>query len=132
MIRRALLPLAILLALGLVAVDTAEAAPLPAPAPGPSVAFGGVHVGVGVAIPLGPRRARRHHHVAPRGRWVVEQHRVWVPGEVVGYDRFGHPIVTEGFWTVERQRVWVPYRRHVVHPAPRRPRGHVAVGLHFH
>ena len=131
MIRRALLPLAVLLALGLLAVDTAQAAPVPVPAPAPSVAFGGVHVGVGVAVPLGPRRVRGRRHVAPSGRWIVEQHRVWVPGEVIGYDRFGHPVVTEGYWAVERRRVWVPYRRHVVRPA-HRPRGHVAVGLHFH
>ena len=91
-----------------------------------------MHVGVGVAVPLGPRRVRgRRHVVAPSGRWIVEQHRVWVPGEVIGYDRFGHPVVTEGYWAVERRRVWVPYRRHVVRPA-HGPRGRVAVGLHFH
>jgi len=129
MIRRALLPLAVLLALGLVAVDTAEAAPVPVPAPGPSIAFGGVHVGVGVVIPIGPRRARPVRRVAPSGHWVVEQQRVWVPGELIGYDRFGYPIVTEGYWSIESQRVWVPHRRPVVRPAPR---GAVAVGLHFH
>jgi len=131
LLRRALLPLAVVLALGLVSADLAQAAPTPVPTPASSVAFGGIHVGVGVAVPLGPgpRRVRPHRRVHPHGRWIVEQERVWVPGELVGYDRFGHPVVTEGFWTVERRRVWVPVRRHVVRPARR---GHVAVGLHFH
>ena len=139
LLRRMLLPVAILLALGLVSADLAQAAPVRVPAPAPSVAFGGVHVGVGVgvAVPLGPSyrrgyrgyRGYRGRRMRSHGQWVVEQERVWVPGELIGYDRHGHEIVTEGFWTVERRRVWVPVERHVVRPAPR---GRVAVGFHFH
>jgi hypothetical protein len=137
LLRRALLPVALVLTLGLVSADLAQAAPVSAPLPSPGVAFGGVHVGfgVGVVVPLGPRHrhARPVRRVAPSGYWAVQRERVWVPGELIGYDRFGRPVVTEGFWTVESRRVWVraePYvQRHVVRPAPR---GRIAVGLSFH
>ena len=133
LLRRALLPLAVVLALGLVTAELAQAAPVPVRAPAKAVSFGGVHVGfgVGVSAPIRPVHRRGHpgRRVHPHGRWVVHREEVWVPGELIGYDRHGHPIHTEGFWTIERRRVWVPVRRHVVRPARR---GYVAVGMRFH
>jgi len=128
-LRHLLLPVALVAVLGLVAT-TAQAAPVSTLAPLPDLAYGGrVHVGVGVAFPIGPapRRVRAVHR-AP-GHWVVRQERVWVPGEVIGYDPYGYPIVTEGYWTVRSTRVWVSEVRYVPRP---RPRGYVAVGLGFH
>lgn len=128
-LRRLLLPVALLAVLGL-AATSARAAPLTAFAPLPDVAYGGrVHVGVGVGFPIGPvHRRARPVRTAP-GHWVVRQERVWIPGEVIGYDVYGHPIVTEGYWTLRRTRVWVSQVRYVPRP---RPRGHVAIGVHFH
>ena len=37
----------------------------------------------------------------PTASGSCSSERVWVPGELIGYDRHGHAVVTEGFWTVE-------------------------------
>ena len=135
-VRRALLPLAVVVGLCLAAASTAQAAPVSVLAPAPVSGFHpGLTVGFGVAVPVG-RTHRARYPVRVRrtaGHWALREEHLWVPGALIGYDIHHHPVYTEGRWVVQQTRVWIPgraYRTHTRHPV--RPRGHVRVGYRFH
>lgn len=131
--RSLFLPLALVAGSAVAAVE-ASAAPMSA-SRGPALLGGRVHVGagVGVDIPIhGGSTYGPSHVVQPSGYWTTVSERIWQPGQLIGYDRFGQPIMSQGQWQVVQRQVWVP-QTHVVHYQPRRyyrrPFGNIHIGL---
>jgi hypothetical protein len=124
-IRNVLIPVALVAALALVASDASAA---PVGSTPTSAVFGGrVHLGggIGIDIPIGRRPA--HVHTVQSGYWTTVTEQVWTPGQLIGYDRHGHPIVTPGHYVLVQRQVWVPTVQQVIHQP--RPVGTVHVGF---
>ena len=128
-LNRMLLPLALVLGGLLVLATNAEAAPSSSLTPTPKAYFGGKVHGHGTVVVTAPIHRHRHHRAVVRscGHYEWRTERLWVDGELIGYDRFGRAIFTEGYWTTRRYRVWVEAPCH-----PRVRRGHVRRYRHVH
>ncbi len=125
-LRNLILPVVLVAGLAFAATDAA-AAPVGS-APTGALYRGHVHVGggVGVDIPIGGSRVAYPAH-SHGGYWTTITEQVWVPGHVIGYDRFGHPIMTAGHYQLVQRQVWVPAPRRVYYRP--RPFGSIHIGL---
>lgn len=131
---RALLPLFAVLALATtVFAEPAHAAPLGAGSHVQSglVLGGRVFVGGGVQIPIGHRHSS-HDEVVEVGHWETRYRevRVYHPGRLLGYDRYGQAIYGEGYYTVRQEpySVWVVERRVQRVHRHTRPVGFITIG----
>ena len=126
-----LVPVLVLSALAVFAVDEARAAPInPATAHTP-IHFGPrIFVGGGVRVPITTHRGYHREVVETVGGYFeIRTEEVEVPGEQIGWDMQGRPLYGPARIEARTYRVWVPARQIVRRVyVPGREIGHVTIG----
>lgn len=128
-LRNLIVPVVLVAGMAFVASDAMAA---PVGSTPTSAMFGGrvtVGGGIGINVPIGGRRVAYPTQTVQSGYWTTVTEQVYVPGQLIGYDRYGNPIMTAGHYQTVQRQVWVPAPTRVVYPYRSGPVGTVHVGL---